>query len=149
LTDATGNASFTLPITALTVGAAVTATDLANGDTSESSPIGTQVVVLSNPVVAPGGTAQTASVSVEVLTASGPATSGHVMITVPGLPGQVTVTLSGKRVITIAFPVPAGAAPGHYTIIATALDQDDVPEAIAKGFLTRIATGGVSRRWTR
>jgi hypothetical protein len=147
-TGAAGSVGFNMPLT-LPLGDVVTATatNLADGDTSGSSPVGTQVVILANPTITTSGGAQVVPLSIQVLTANGPAMAGQLTITIPGIPGHVTITPSGKAVITVDFPVPAGTPPGPYTILAT-LDVDGAPVGAAEGILT-INAAAVARRWSR
>ena len=147
MTDPTGAAIFTLPI-ALPLGEVVTATaatNLATGDTSEASPIGTQVVVLTSPTAT--STAPVA-VTVQVLTANGPPISGKLTITIPGLAAPISVVVNGKAVIVVHVPVAPNAPDGQYTIQASLLNSDGEIEGSGAGVLN-IKRAAVSRRWTQ
>ncbi len=148
-TNAAGSLAFNFPIPTLPLGDVVTATatNLANGDTSGSSPIGTQIIILANPTITSSGSPQVAPVTIQVLTANGPATSGQLTITIPGIPGAVTIPLTGKGTITVDFPVPAGTLAGQYALIAS-VDEDEALLGAAEGLLT-INAAAVARRWSR
>jgi hypothetical protein len=151
-TGAAGTASFTLPIATLPPGAAVTATatNRTTGDTSGSSPAGTQLMVTSSPAGAAGGRAQVVTFTAQVSTGSVPITSGLVTFTVVGLPGQVTATPDANGVVTVRFTLPAGTKPGQYTVVATYLGGEGRPAVTAVGTLTvKPPIGLIKRRWVR
>jgi hypothetical protein len=150
LTNNAGTANFSLPI-ALPRGEVVTATatNLANGDTSEASPIGTQVVVLANPVITSTTAAQTVPVTVQVLTANGPPTTGKLAITLPGVAGTITVAVNGKAVIVVNVRVAPNIPEGQYTIEASLLNADGEIEGSGAGLLNLKRAAAAARRWTR
>ena len=113
-TDATGSVRFILPVPTLALGNVVTATatNLTSGDTSESAPVGTQLLVFSNPIIASSNVPQIVTLSAQLFAGSKPVTTGQVMFSILGLPGQVTATPNANGVATVNFTLPAGVTPG-------------------------------------
>jgi hypothetical protein len=151
-TGATGAATFTTPVAGLPVGTAVTATatNLTTGDTSDFSPPGTQMLILSGPVTASAGAPQGVTVSIQVFFGNTPLASRTVTLTVPGLPGRVTATTNAAGVATLRWVAPSGTPPGSYAFVATLSGGEGVPGDVAEG--TLIVTpgpGGRGRRWVR
>jgi titin len=155
-TDGNGSANFTLA-TIVPLGEVITATatNLSSGDTSGISPVGDQIVILSNPTPVVSSTVTTTStMTIQVLTQSGPPTTGQILITIPGIPGAVDVPLTGKPSLTLHIPIPPKTPGGTYMVDLTAL-SGDVPEGTSKASLkvtslgAQLPAGNVSRRWTR
>jgi hypothetical protein len=151
-TDATGSVRFTLPVTTLALGNVVTATatNLTNGDTSESSPVGTQLLVFSNPIIASSNVPQIVTLSAQLFAGNKPVTTGQVTFSILGLPGQVTATPNANGVATVNFTLPAGVTPGQYTVIATFVGEGEIAGATGSGLVTILPpVGKVGRRWAR
>jgi hypothetical protein len=123
-TNATGAVNFTAPVATIPVGMVVTATasNLSTGDTSEFSPVGAQMLVLSTPTLSYNVRAQVATLTAQLFheTLSGyVALSGQkVTFTITGLPGAVTGTVGSNGQVTAQFSVPAQALRGQYIIVA-------------------------------
>ncbi len=155
-TNASGMVSFTLPVTTLPLGSAITATatNLNNGDTSESSPALKQLLVTTQPTVVSSSDVQTVTIAAQLLGDTGPVVSATIQFTVQGLPGAVSTTTTTDGVATVTFSLPADVAPGQYPIVATLL-EDGVATTTASSVLivsppvTPPEGGGKGRRWSR
>ena len=143
-----GVASVTVPVANLPLGMVVTATatNVVNGDTSAVSPAGTQLLLLSNPVITSGGAPQVVTLSAQLISASKPVTMGQVTFTIPGLPGRVTGTPNANGVVTVRFLVPAGVVASRYTILATFPEGPEVAGATAADLLTVLSAAAARRR---
>ncbi len=154
-TGPAGTVSFTAPVATIPLGTAVTATatNLANGDTSDFSPPGTQVLVFSSPVVASSNAPQVITLSAQVFSGNGPVSAGPVTFTIAGLPGRVTVTPNANGIATARFTLPAGVRPGRYTIHVTFAGGEEIPAGSGDEALTILpgppTPAGISRRWLR
>jgi hypothetical protein len=162
MVGATGTVKFTAPVTTIPLNNVVTATatNLTTGDTSEFSPVGTQLLVLSSPAVQSSSTTQQATLSAQLLSKTGPITTGQVTFTIAGLPGAVIGTPNAKGIVTVNFPVPANTPSGQYTVSATFPGTDSVPGATSTSVQTVIAPppppappplppARIGRRWNR
>jgi hypothetical protein len=143
-TRADGTVSFTATVSAIPAGDVVTATatNLTTGDTSEFSPVGTQLLVRSNPVISTGNAAQVVVLMAQVSSGNFPISSGTVTFKVAGLSGLVTGTVDAFGFVTVAITVPARTSPGLYTITARFSGTDEADPATADGFLTSLIPNG-------
>jgi hypothetical protein len=136
-TGASGTVSFVAPVSAIPAGCIVTATatNLGTGDTSEFSPAGPQLLVLSSPTIVLSTQAQVVTLSAQLFSGNTPLVGARVTFRIAGLPGTVTGTVGVNGVVTVTFKVPPGARAGSYVITASygGLSSDDVL-AIAEPF---------------
>ncbi len=151
-TDAAGHVWFTAPVAAIPPGTVVTATatNLATGDTSEFSPVGTQLLVLSYPVIPFSAAPQVVTLTAQLFSASGPVAGAQVTFTIAGLPGKVTGTVGRNGMVTVRFAVPGGQAPGHYAITARFAGMADIVGALSDALLTIVQpVAQLGRRYGR
>jgi hypothetical protein len=151
-TNAAGLVAFTAPVATIPPGTVVTATatNLATGDTSEFSVLGTQLLITSSLVIASSSAAQVVTLSAQLFASGVPVTGAKVRFRIAGLPGSVTGTVNANGVVTVRFVVPAAVRPGTYTIIASFLGTAEINAAVADALLSITASlklGG--RRWVR
>jgi hypothetical protein len=137
-TNAAGTVAFTLPVATLPLGTIVTATatNLSTGDTSEFSPVGTQLLILSNPAVVFSVKAQAITLSAQLFFGNAPVTGGVVVFRIAGVPGAVAGRVNANGVVTVSFVLPAATLLGGRAITATFLGTDAVPPAVGDGLLT-------------
>jgi titin len=137
-TNAAGSVSFTAPIATLPLGCVVTATatNLSTGDTSEFSPVGTQLLILSYPVMQFSTAPQVVWLTAQLFSGNGPVTGGKVTFTIPGLSGKVTGTVNANGLVTVRYVVPGGKLPGQYTIFASFAGMADIVGTTADTLLT-------------
>jgi hypothetical protein len=149
-TNAKGTVAFTAAVASIPLGSVVTATatNLATGDTSAFSPVGTQLLLFPNPLVTSGSVPQVTTISAQLISSTRPVTAGRVTFTIVGLPGRVMGKTNANGVVTVQFVVPAGTQPGQYRVVATYLGDDVFPGSKAEDLLT-ILGGGAGRRWYR
>jgi hypothetical protein len=133
-----GAVSFTAPVAGVPPGTVVTATatNRSTSDTSEFSPAGTQLLVISEPVIAFSTGWQAVTLSAQVFFGGAPVTGGVVVFRVAGIPGAVTGKVNANGVATVTFVVPPMTSPGKYVITATYLGTGAVPAAVGDGFLS-------------
>ncbi len=133
-----GTWNFTAPVSPIPAGDVVTATatNLVSGDTSEFSPVGTQMLVLSDPVITSGAAAQVVTLKAQLFAGNAPLVSAPVVFTIVGLPGSVTGMVNAAGYVSVSFTVPAGIVPGSYTIVAHFAGRADGDPATADGLLT-------------
>jgi hypothetical protein len=149
-TNGAGTVAFTAPVAAIPAGSLVTATatNLRTGDTSEFSRVGTQLLLLSSPVIPFSQAAQSVSLSAQLFTGSEPVSGARVTFTIAGLPGRVTGTTNRSGVVVVTFVVPGGTRPGAYLITASYAGTE--PALTSEGLLTIVAPpGSIGRRWRR
>jgi hypothetical protein len=129
-TGASGAVSFVAPVSAIPAGCIVTATatNLATGDTSEFSPAGPQLLMLSSPTIVLSTQAQVITLSAQLFSGNTPLVGARVTFRIVGLPGTVTGTVGANGVVTVTFKVPPGARAGTYVITASygGISSDDV-----------------------
>jgi titin len=152
-TGAAGTAAFTLPVSSLPLGMVftATATNVATGDTSAVSIAGTQLLILSVPVITSSSESQTVMLSAQLYSASKPLAGGQVTFSVPGLPGSVTGVANANGIVTAGFTLPANVAAGVYTVHASFAGQPGIPATMANDVLLTILSPppSVARRWLR
>jgi hypothetical protein len=137
-TGADGGASFTARVAAPPPGDFVTATatNLTTGDTSEFSAPGSQILVLSNPLLPFSLTPRVVTLRAQLFADDLALFLGRVTFTVAGLPGRVTATTDDEGFLIATFTVPALAAPGRHTIVANFSGDDFTDPLAAAGILT-------------
>jgi titin len=151
-TNAAGSVAFTAPVATIPPGMVVTstATNLSNGDTSEFSPVGLQLLVLSSPVIPFSRQAQVVTLSAQLLSGNTPVSGVSVTFTVAGLPGRVTGVTNSNGVATVHFTIPGGTPPARYIITAAVPFTEELGAATGEGFLTIVSPSRfVGRRWVR
>jgi hypothetical protein len=129
-TGASGIVSFVAPVSVIPAGCIVTATatNLATGDTSEFSPAGPQLLLLTSPTIVLSTQAQVITLSAQLFSGNTPLVGAQVTFRIAGLPGSVTGTVGVNGVVTVTFKVPPGARAGTYVITASygGISSDDV-----------------------
>jgi hypothetical protein len=152
-TDATGHVDFTAPVSALPPRSifTATATNLTTGDTSEFSPVGAQVLITSNPIIASSNVPRVVTLTAQVYVGNQPNSSDPVAFTITGLPGQPSAKAGVSAIVTVQFTIPANTPPGQYAITATTPESEQNPQgATSQGVLTITAGAGkLGRRWLR
>lgn len=151
-TSATGMTRFTLNVARLPLGMVVTATatNLTTFSTSEFSPVGTQLLVTSAPIVVASGRATKVTLTAQLYAPEGPITTGVVTFVIPGVSGAVTGRPNASGQITVSLVIPAKTPPGQYTIAARYPGEGDVPGTTGESSLTVTSLlGRGRRRWIR
>jgi hypothetical protein len=137
-TNVSGVASFTALVITIPPGMVITstATDLITSDTSEFAPVGTQLLVTSNPIVPFSSVAQVVTLRAQMFLGNTPVASAKIDFTVGGLPGRVIGTTNGNGVVTVSFTVPAKTPAGLYSIVASFAGTEEIDAATGNGLLT-------------
>jgi hypothetical protein len=146
-TDAVGTVAFTAPVAAIPASTVVTATatNLTTGDTSEFSPVGTQLLITGYTAVRLGGGTEVVTLSAQLFSAAGPVAGAAVTFSVAGLPGTVTGVVNAGGVVTVVVTVPPRMPAGSYLTTASFSGDDQTDAATGTGLLTVPRVLG--RRW--
>ncbi len=121
-----GAVSFSATVATIPAGSQVTATatNMTTWETSEFASLATSVALLMPPSLAYSTSARWVTLSAQVCFGSTPVPRGMVRFSVVGVAGSVLATVNSHGVATVSVLLPAGLAPGLYTVSVSYLGSD-------------------------